>query len=147
MSMNITSPIFQNGEAIPKKYSCDGENINPELRIGGVPENAKSLALIADDPDAPMGTFTHWLVWNIDPKTTVIGEGSVPSGGAQGLNDRKREGYTGPCPPSGVHHYHFKLYALNATLDLPQNVSKADLEAAINAHLVASAELVGLYAR
>ncbi len=145
--MILLSPAFENGGMIPKKYTCDGGNINPELRIEDIPETAKSLALIVDDPDAPRGTFTHWLMWNIDPRTTVIKEESVSPGATEGKNGRGNPGYTGPCPPSGMHHYHFKLYALDATLNLPPGTSKTDLEAAINTHLIASAELIGLYAR
>lgn len=162
--MILASPSFENNAYIPKKFTCDGStsfdkaqdeslttgggNINPELQIQNVPAEAKSLALIMHDPDAPMpGGFTHWLVWNIDLATTKIKEESVPPNAVEGKNDGGRIGYTGPCPPSGAHHYHFKLYALNAMLNMPVDVSKSDLELEINNHLVAQAELVGLYQR
>ena len=148
--MTITSPSFQNNDYIPKKFSCEAENINPELHIQNVPENTKSLALIMHDPDAPMpGGFTHWLIWNIDPKTEVIKENSVPAGATQGKISNGKPGYTGPCPPPGhgVHHYHFKLYALTAVLDLPASANKTDLESEIQKQLIAEAELIGLYAR
>lgn len=149
-SMLLASPSFKNGEFIPKKFTCDGGNINPELQIQNVPAEAKSLALIMDDPDATRGrTFTHWLVWNIDPKTAVIKEESVPPGSVEGTNDFPRLGYGGPCPPRGSkpHHYHFKLFALDAILDLKSGENKSALEAEINKHLIANAELVGLYQR
>jgi len=123
---------------------CDSENINPELNIAGVPESAKSLALIMDDPDAPSGMFVHWVMWNI-PVTDVIEEDSAP--GTEGLNGRGETGYIGPCPPSGEHRYFFKLYALDTTLDLPQNTDKEALLSALEPHTIESAELVGLYSR
>ncbi len=148
--MLITSPSFKDGEKIPVKFSCDGGNMNPELQIQNVPENAKSLALIMDDPDATRGrTFTHWLVWNIDPATVLIKEESVPPGALEGTNDFPRVGYGGPCPPKGAnpHHYHFKLYALDAILKLGEGAKKSELESEINKHLIAEAELIGLYGR
>ena len=162
--MIITSPLFKNGEKIPLKFSCDGDpptgGINPELQIQNVPEGAKSLALIVDDPDATRGnTFTHWLLWNIDSDTTVIKEESVPpglpsealakEGAVEGVNDFGNIGYGGPCPPKGAnpHRYYFKLYALDAILKLSVSVNKNELEAEINKHLIANAELVGYYGR
>src|SRR5216684_7214495 len=118
VKMKISSPAFQEGGTIPEKFSKNGQNVNPELRIEGAPAEAKSLALIVDDPDAPVGLFTHWLVWNIDPKTTEITENSVPKGAVQGTNDFPGERYDGPCPPSGTHRYYFKVFALDKTLDL-----------------------------
>lgn len=149
-SMLITSPSFKNNESIPVKFSCDGGDMNPELQIQNVPVEAKSLALIVDDPDATRGrTFTHWLVWNIDPKTTLIKEESVPPGAIEGTNDFPRVGYGGPCPPKGSnpHHYHFKLYALDAMLNLGADAEKSALEAEISGHLIEKAELVGLFWR
>jgi len=156
-TMLLTSPSFKNGEYIPKKFSCDGSTsltagggeINPELQIQNVPNGAKSLALILHDPDAPIaGGFTHWLVWNIDPQTVTIKEESVPPGSIEGKNDGGKYGYVGPCPPPGnPHHYHFKLYVLDAVLELPKEATKADLEAEIGKHVLVETDLVGLYKR
>lgn len=145
--MIITSPSFENGRPIPKKFTCDGGNMNPEFLISNVPENAKSLALIMDDPDAPIGTFLHWLAWNISPKTDRIKEGGAPPGAVEGMNGAKKVGYIGPCPPSGTHRYFFKLYALDATLTLSEKASKAELETEIKKHLIEQAELMGTYSR
>src|ERR1700724_1380890 len=113
--MNITSSAFQEGGIIPEKFSKNGQNANPGLRIDGVPAEAKSLALIVDDPDAPVGLFTHWLVWNIDPKTTEIAENDVPKGAVQGMNDFPGRHYDGPKPPSGTHRNYFKFFGLHQT--------------------------------
>lgn len=145
--MILTSPSFQENEFIPSKFTCDGGNVNPELQIQNVPPEAKSLALIMDDPDAPSGNFTHWLVWNIKPDTEIIKHESVPPGSVEGRNDKGEFGYTGPCPPSGTHHYHFKLYALKALLNLPAEASKKMLEFEISKNKIAYAELIGLYKR
>jgi Raf kinase inhibitor-like YbhB/YbcL family protein len=146
--MILTSPSFKNGGMIPEKFTCDGGDINPELLIQNVPEGTKSLALILHDPDAPReGGFTHWMVWNIDPKTIVIKEESVPPGSVEGENDAGEIGYVGPCPHTGTHHYEFQLYALDAMLDLPAAAEKEELMAAIKDHLITQADLVGLYAR
>src|SRR6266852_7535067 len=115
--MKISSSAFQEGGTIPEKFSKNGQNVSPELRVEGAPAEAKSLALIVDDPDAPVGLFTHWLVWNIDPKTTEIVENSAPVGAVQGTNDFPKKGYGGPCPASGTHRYYFKVFALAQTLD------------------------------
>jgi Raf kinase inhibitor-like YbhB/YbcL family protein len=146
-NMKLTSPAFENNGNIPSKYTCDGEDTSPELVIEGVPENAKSLALIVDDPDAPAGTWVHWLAWNIVPDTGKISEGSVPGGVTQGTNDFGKPDYGGPCPPSGTHRYFFKLYALDITLDLPQGVTKQQLEQAMQGHVLEQATLTGLYQR
>jgi Raf kinase inhibitor-like YbhB/YbcL family protein len=148
--MFITSPSFQNGAQVPKKFTCDGGDINPELQIQNVPEGAVSLALVMHDPDAPRsGGFTHWLVWNIDPKTTLIKEESVPPGAVEGANGSHSTQYVGPCPPlgHGVHHYYFKLYALDSMLDLLPGAELLNMEAAIAGHILAEAELVGTYER
>ena len=145
--MNISSPVFENNETMPRKYTCDGSGINPPLKISGIPTTAKSLALIVDDPDAPAGVWVHWLIWNIDPGTSEIRENSVPSGAVSGLNDFSKKDYGGPCPPSGTHRYFFKLYALDKRLDLKSGASKADLEKTMAGHIVGQAELVGLYSR
>lgn len=147
-SMILTSPSFQNNELIPAKFTCGDGDINPELHVQNVPEGAKSLALIMDDPDAPSGTFTHWLIWNINPETSVIKEESVPPGSLEGTTSFGRIGYGGPCPPPGKpHRYFFKLYALDAMLNLQAGASKSDLEAEIGRHLVGQTELVGIYER
>lgn len=145
--MNIKSPAFDDSKLIPRLYTCDGENINPPLIISDVPQNALSLALIVDDPDAPSRTFTHWLVWNIPSNITNIEENNFPEGSIQGLNGRGVEGYTGPCPPNGTHRYFFKLFALSRKLDLSQDISKQELEKEIETALVEKCELVGLYSR
>lgn len=145
--LKITSPVFGNNGEIPKKYTCDGADLNPPLRFENVPPEARSLALIVDDPDAPMGTWVHWVVWNIDPKTAEIKENTVPKGAFQGINDFRKHDFGGPCPPSGTHRYFFKLYALNIQLNLNTNSKKADLEKAMKGHILAQAQIIGLYTR
>ncbi len=144
VEFRIKSSAFEDNTMIPSKYTCDGENINPELIIENIPQGAKSLALIVDDPDAPMGTWDHWIVWNI-PLLNKIGENSVP--GIQGLNSWGRNDYGGPCPPSGTHRYFFKLYALDTDLDLDQNSTKSELEKAMSPHIIAKTQIIGLYKR
>lgn len=146
-SMEIKSPAFQHNRNIPPKYTCDGENINPPLIIFGVPEKAKSLALIVDDPDAPMGTWVHWLIWNIDPALEKINENSVPSKAVEGITSFGKPGYGGPCPPSGSHRYFFKLYALDTLILLPQTSDKRAFEEEMKGHILVSTELIGLYSR
>ncbi|MDE2019851.1 MAG: YbhB/YbcL family Raf kinase inhibitor-like protein [Patescibacteria group bacterium] len=146
--MILTSPSFENDSHIPLKFTCDGGDINPELQIQNVPAVAKSLALILHDPDAPVkGGFAHWVVWNINPSTVVIKEESVPPGSVEGRNDAGQNAYAGPCPPSGEHHYHFLLYALDAMLDLPGATDRPGLEKAMEGHIIEKTELVGLYKR
>ena len=147
--MIITSSSFDDGGMIPKKFTCDGGDMNPDLLIQNVPAEAKSLALILHDPDAPTsGGFTHWTVWNIDPSTTLIKDESIPPGSVEGANGAAKTGYFGPCPPHGApHHYHFQLYALDTILDLPEGTPVPALRAAIDMHAIAKAELVGLYGR
>lgn len=145
--MIISTPAFKNGEKIPSKYTCDGENINPPLEISDIPKNAKSLVLIMDDPDSPSGTWLHWSVWNIDPATKKIDENSVPIGAVEGKTSFNINGYGGPCPHSGTHRYFFKLYALDCTLELSSEADKATLEKAMMDHILAKAELMGLYKR
>jgi len=142
--MKIKS-IFSDGEKIPVKYTADEEDINPSLEISGIPEGAKTLALIVDDPDAPIGTWVHWLVWNIPASKTKIEENSVP--GIQGINDFRKRDYGGPNPPSGTHRYFFKLYALDSELNLPEGSKKAELEKAMQGHILATAQLIGKYSR
>ena len=148
--MLLTSPSFEEGGTIPKKFTCDGGNINPELIIQNVPEEARSLALIMHDPDAPAdrfpGGFTHWVVWNIPPQTMLIKQESIPAGSREGMNTRSA-GYTGPCPPSGTHRYEFRLYALDITLDIQENSGKAELESFMEGHVLEEVKLTGLYSR
>ena len=142
--MRLTSPEFENGKYMPAKFTCEGLDINPALVIEGVPAQAKTLVLIIDDPDAPRGTWVHWVLFNI-PVITRIEENSIP--GQQGINDSADIGYGGPCPPSGTHRYFFKIYALNSELSLKEGITKRDLEKAMQGHILDSAELVGLYKR
>ena len=143
----ISSPAFGHNARIPDKYTCDGGDVNPPLTMENVPAGAKSLALIVDDPDAPAGMWVHWVLWNISPTAGEIRENSVPAGGVQGKNDWRRNRYGGPCPPSGTHRYFFKLYALDSTLNLGPDTVKADLEKAMEGHIMATAQLIGLYKR
>jgi Raf kinase inhibitor-like YbhB/YbcL family protein len=141
----ISSPVFTNNNFIPEKYSCDGDGINPPIFIEKVPERTESLALIMDDPDAASGTFVHWIIWNIDPALSQIAEDSVP--GVEGLNSGGRKGYTGPCPPSSKHRYFFKVFALDSMVSLNANSKKGDLEKAMEGHVLAKGEIMGLYRR
>jgi hypothetical protein len=143
-TLTVTSSAFEDGGAIPAKYACDGENINPELEISGVPAEAESLLLIMDDPDAPMGTFTHWVVWNISV-ASQIEENSIP--GVEGKNSVNQASYTGPCPPSGTHRYFFRIYALDIELDLESGSGREFVEDAMNGHVLACGELMGTYSR
>ncbi|MDI9643243.1 MAG: YbhB/YbcL family Raf kinase inhibitor-like protein [Archaeoglobaceae archaeon] len=138
----------------PPQYTCDGEDLSPPIEIRGVAENAKSLVMIVDDPDAPFGVFTHWLIWNIPPTTTLIPEGipkesvvEKPVKAIQGKNDFGKTGYNGPCPPSGVHRYRFKLYVLDTELDLKPNASKTELENAMKGHILQFAIFEASYGR
>jgi Raf kinase inhibitor-like YbhB/YbcL family protein len=140
----IRSPAFENNKLIPSKYTCDSEGVNPPLTIEGIPEKTKSLALIVEDPDAPAGLWIHWVVWNIQP-TTTIEEDSVP--GTEGLNTGRKHGYHPPCPPSGTHRYIFKAFALDKTLSLGSFAEKDDVETAMQGHVLAEGELIGLYRR
>lgn len=142
--MKITSTAFNADEMIPSKYTCDGLNINPPLEIKNIPEEAKCLALVIDDPDAPSGTWTHWIVWNI-PVTHHLKENHIP--GTEGINNFNQHHYGGPCPPLGKHHYHFKIYALDALLDLPANSRKTQLEKAMSEHIIGFGEITALYKR
>ena len=146
-AMQLASPDFRDGEMIPAEFTCDGKNWNPALNWSGIPAAAKSLALIVDDPDAPAGTWTHWLVWNLPPKLTGIVKGTMLEYAVQGRNDFGDARYGGPCPPSGTHRYFFKLYALDARLDLPQGASRKAMEAAMKGHVLATAVLMGRYAK
>ena len=145
--MQLKSPALSQNGAVPEKYTCDGQNISPPLQIAETPENAKSLALICDDPDASGKTWTHWTVWNIDPTTTEIVEGKTPAGSTQGVTDFGEVGYGGPCPPAGTHRYFFKLYALDTTLNIPYQAKKEDIEKAMEGHVIDQTQLVGVYSK
>ena len=142
--MKLTSPMFANKEQIPWKYTCQGEDINPPLKISGIPEDTVTLALTVDDPDAPGGTWDHWVVWNIKPTEEIV-EDDYP--GEFGTNSWGRQNYGGPCPPSGTHRYFFKLYALNRRLELHSGASKRELEEAMAGYIIAKAELMGMYTK
>jgi Raf kinase inhibitor-like YbhB/YbcL family protein len=144
--MKISSPAFGENESIPPKYTCDGQDLIPPLKFEGVPDGAASLALIVDDPDAPGGTWDHWIVWNIPPKTKEIAEGKHPPG-VTGQNSWGKNAWGGPCPPDRQHRYFFKLYALDTKLDLPVGENKKDLEKAMKGHILMEAKLVGVYDR
>ncbi len=137
---------FEANQPIPKKFTGDGENISPSLQFMGVPQGAKSLAVVVDDPDAPGGVFDHWIMWNVSSEKLIWEEGfHLPTQGTNGFGTQK---YGGPRPPKGaLHHYHFKLYALDQMLDLPKGSRKAQLEAAMEGHILSKAELIGTYAR
>ncbi len=148
----LASTAFKEGDAIPKQYGCKGADISPPLRWSGIPEKTKTFALIVDDPDAPMGTWVHWVIFNIPASVTglpenVPAEESLPDGALQGKNDFKSFGYGGPCPPGGTHRYFFKLYALDTTLQLKAGCTKAELLKAMAGHILAEAQLMGRYSR
>lgn len=147
MTMTLTSPAFADGAAIPSKYTCDGADSSPPLAIAGIPAGTRSLALIVDDPDAPVGTWVHWVVWGIPPETREIAENRLPAGAHQGRNDWKRNSYGGPCPPSGTHRYFFKLYALDIPLAIGADSTKKELERAMAGHVLVHVELKGTYRR
>jgi Raf kinase inhibitor-like YbhB/YbcL family protein len=144
--MRITSPAFRDEEHIPRQYTRDGEDKNPPLRIEDVPVNTSSLVLIMDDPDAPRGTFTHWVLFDLDPKTEEIAKGHLPPKARQGATDWGGVGYGGPKPPSGEHRYFFRLYALDEVINLPRGASRQEIENAMRDHIIDTAELMGRYA-
>jgi Raf kinase inhibitor-like YbhB/YbcL family protein len=151
MTLAITSTAFAQGQPIPAIYSCDGRNTSPPLAWSGVPSGTKSFALIMDDPDAPMGTYVHWVIYNIPSAATGLPEATakdakLPDGSVQGPNSSGRTGYAGPCPPGGTHRYFFKLFALDVTLDIPR-AGKDDLLKVIQDHILAQGELMGTYSR
>jgi Raf kinase inhibitor-like YbhB/YbcL family protein len=142
--LKITSTSFANNGSIPSKYSCEGEEASPPLLISDIPSGTKSLAIILHDPDAPReGGFTHWVVWNVEPGNNNIPENF--KGAQQGLNGAGQPGYKGMCPPSGTHHYHFMVYALDTKLDIDKKTDKAGLEKSMQGHILAQGDLVGLY--
>lgn len=153
MAFELTSPAFKEGEVIPKKHTCEGPDVSPPLRWSSPPQGTRSLALIADDPDAPMGTWVHWVLFNLPSELVDLPEGvpireSLANGAQQGLNDFRRVGYGGPCPPPGKpHRYFFKLYALNALLNLKPRATKAQVLEASKGHVLAETQLMGRFGR
>jgi Raf kinase inhibitor-like YbhB/YbcL family protein len=146
MNLTVTSTAFSANETIPAEYTCDGAENTPTLTWSEVPKNTKSVALLVEDPDAPKGTFTHWLVTNIEPTVTTIGPGtSIPEGAVAAKNDKGKEGYAGPCPPSGTHHYHFRVFALDKMIAPP--TSRAAFLKEIKDHVLAEGELVATYTK
>ena len=150
--MEIRSSAFGSGERIPVKYTCDGADFSPSLEWTAGPAGTKSFALICDDPDAPMGTWVHWVIFDIPAAALMLAEGitrekELPGGGVQGMNDFRRIGYGGPCPPGGTHRYFFKLYALDAALGLKPGITKDQLLKAMKGHVLAEAQLMGTYKR
>ncbi len=152
MSLSITSTAFSAGQPIPSIYSCRGRDISPPLAWTGAPSATKSFALILDDPDAPGGIYVHWVIFNIPAASAALAE-AVPArpkladGTLQGNNSSGAAGYKGPCPPSGTHHYHFKLYALDALLSLSSGATKAQLLQAMQGHILAQGELIGIFSK
>jgi len=140
----VRSSAFAPNKEIPEKYGCLRESVNPPITIEGIPKATRSLALILEDPDAN-GTFDHWVMWNISPSTSTIGENSAP--GTEGVNSLRKHGYTGPCPPSVTHRYFFKVYALDTELGLGVNSAKRDLERAMRGHVLAQGQLMGLFSK
>lgn len=148
----LSSPAFEQGKAIPRTYSCSGDDASPPLQWLGAPANTKSFALIMDDPDAPLGTWVHWVVFNIPADANslpekIVAQAQLPDGIQQGRNSSGKNGYSGPCPPSGTHRYFFRLYAVDITLDLPANTGKDQLLKAIEGHILGQAELMGTFSR
>lgn len=152
IAMKLVSAAFGEGEMIPAVYTCDGENISPPLTWDDVPENVKSFTLIGDDPDAPMGTWVHWVVYNIPSSVKTLAENvpkvdSLPDGTRQGVSDFRKPGYGGPCPPGGMHRYYFRLYALDAQVQVDAKMTKKKLLEAMEGHVLAEAVLMGKYKR
>jgi Raf kinase inhibitor-like YbhB/YbcL family protein len=145
--MKIESPEFEHESVMPPKFTCDGEDSAPPLKISGIPKDAKTLVLVVDDPDAPAGTWVHWTAWNIPAAETLELEGDLPAGSVEGVTSFGNTGYGGPCPPSGTHRYFFKVYALDAELELPSETMLDGIMAAMEGHVIEKARLVGTYAR
>jgi Raf kinase inhibitor-like YbhB/YbcL family protein len=145
--MIVESPVFKNGESLPSLYTCDGRSINPPFVISGVPEGTKSLVLIMEDPDTARGIFVHWVVWNIPASTTRIDENSIPQGAQEGITGAGTTGYRGPCPPSGIHRYFFKFYALDTKLTLFSDTDASVLDKEIQGHILDQYYLMGIYSR
>ena len=140
--LEVTSPAFKSGELIPVQYTCDGVNMSPPIQVTGIPEDAACLAIIFNDPDAPIGTWVHWLVWNISPQKNIA-QNKID--GVEGLNDFQQHHYGGPCPPSGTHRYVLKVYALDQMLDLSADTRQHKLEKAMSGHIIGYGELIGYY--
>ena len=153
MSLTISSPSFSNGGDIAKKFTCDGADVSPQLSWTEPPVGTKSFALLSDDPDAPVGNWNHWVLWNLPPEAGGLAEGlskapKLGDGSQQGMNDFRKTGYNGPCPPPGKpHRYYFKLFALDTKLELKAGAGKRELEAAVKGHILAQAEWMGRYGR
>lgn len=156
LTIRLKSQAFVDGGKIPRDFTCDGPDHSPPLEWSGVPETARSLALICDDPDAPMGTWSHWVLFNLSPEIKALPQGLAPEKAVtlgteakaqQGTNDFGRVGYGGPCPPRGVHHYYFRLYALDTVLNLDSRATRAQMLAGIRKHILAEGRLVGTYSR
>lgn len=152
MEIKITSSAFEDGGMIPAKYTCDGADVSPALQWDAVPEGTKSIALICDDPDAPMGTWVHWVLFNLPADTKELKENiphdkTLPNGAIQGITDFGRNGYGGPCPPSGTHRYFFKIYALDTKIELSSSANKSQLVEAMKDHILAQGQLTGKYKR
>jgi Raf kinase inhibitor-like YbhB/YbcL family protein len=153
MALSVSSPSFSSGGDIPKKFTCDGADVSPQLSWTEPPAGTRSFALLVDDPDAPVGTWNHWTTWNLPASARGLAEGvkkevTLPDGAEQGKNDFHKNGYNGPCPPPGKpHRYHFKLFALDTKLDLKPGAGKSELESAMKGHILAQAEWMGRYGR
>lgn len=153
MSIEVTSPAFRDGGSIPPKYTCDGQDVSPPLKWNSIPEGAKSIALIVDDPDAPRGDWVHWVVYDLPPslrelpERVPVGEKVLGNGGRQGVNDYGKVGYGGPCPPSGTHRYFFRVYALDHELALQPGATKAQLLKSMEGHVLGQGQLMGKYSR
>jgi Raf kinase inhibitor-like YbhB/YbcL family protein len=152
MGIKIESAAFKEGSMIPVKHTCDGEDVSPSLKWGDLPTGTKSIALISDDPDAPVGTWVHWVLYNLPPDVRALPENIPPkktleNGAVHGTNDFKRPGYGGPCPPGGTHRYFFKIYALDKKMDLAPGATKAQLVKAMEGHILDSGQLMGKYKR
>lgn len=147
--MMVSSTGFRDGQPIPRQYTCDGQNISPVVAWSGAPSQTASLVLIVDDPDAPSGVWTHWVVFDLPPSATELPENAASvAGGKQGLNDFKKAGYNGPCPPAGkVHRYFFRIFALDTMLNLPAGATRKAVESAMNKHILAQGQLMGTYER
>src|SRR2546430_162889 len=150
--IKLTSSAFSEGQPIPRAYTCDGVNISPPLEWSGVPKTARTIAIVCDDPDAPGGTWVHWVLYNLPAENIGLVENlpateNVKAGGFQGQNDFGKSGYGGPCPPSGTHRYYFKIFAFDRELDLPSGAKRGQLDAAMKGHVVAQGELMGRYSR
>ena len=152
MNINVSSPAFKDGEMIPPKYTCDGMDVSPPIEWENIPDQAKSIALVCDDPDAPMGTWVHWVVFNLPADLKGLPENSSPgfilsNNAKEGINNFRKTSYGGPCPPAGTHRYFFKVYALDLILNINDSINKEKLLNAMNGHIIASGQLMGKYTR